>query len=89
MDNTRTRRWWITRVEWLVGLGATALTLVLGLWLLDETRDPMFGAGRFDPGWAGDLVYLIPMIAAVVGLVRMTRLHWPRDEARDWRYRVR
>ena len=49
----------------------------------------MFDADRLDLAWAGSLVLVIPMIAAVVGLVRMTRIVWPRDEARDWRYRVR
>jgi hypothetical protein len=89
MEDAPTRRWWITRIAWTVGLVATALTLAIGLWSIDELSRPMFGADRLEPAWAGYIVYLIPMIAAVVGLVWMTRIVWPRDDARDWRYRAR
>jgi hypothetical protein len=90
MEDAPTRRWWITRIEWTVGLVATALTLAIGLWSIDELSRPMFGADTFDSGWARLLVLVIPMIAAVVGLVWMTRIVWPADkQARDWRYRAR
>ena len=91
MNVERTTRWWVVRLELLIGVGVTLLG-GLGFVLLPSSGS-MFGVEpRIDIGPLdvpmSPFVPLVALAVAVVGLIWMARIfRGPRDDPSFRRYR--
>ena len=88
MNGTRTRAWWLVRLELLVGIALTLLVARLGFEAAMTVRigNPAAHPLPFPPH---AMVFLGGLAISIVGLVWMVRIiRGPREDPRPrWRYR--